>query len=238
MWCSKWKSLLIDCIFPVLLHNLVWIHVHMHRSSKASHLFNIWPTLCHGCPNPFWLPLLSRAISFESDLHHHNLTIANLAASMDIGILPDQINIYKNECLVFSSWWRHQMETFSALLALCAGNSPVTGEFPTQRPVTRSFDVFFDLRVNKRLSKQSWGWWFKTPVSSLWRHCNANLSNKLPLPIQWRPMSAMPSQFTSSWISVRNIVHTDNKENIKVPHHWPFVWRIHQSPVFFLTKEQ
>ena len=44
-----------------------------------------------------------------------------------------------------SSWWRHQMETFSVLLALCAGNSPVTGEFLVQRPVTRSFDVFFDL---------------------------------------------------------------------------------------------
>ena len=61
-------------------------------------------------------------------------------------------------------WWRHQMETFSALLALCAGNSPVTGEFPAQRPVTRSFDVFFDLRLNKRLSKQSWGYWFETPI--------------------------------------------------------------------------
>ena len=45
------------------------------------------------------------------------------------------------------------METFSALLALCAGNSPVTGEFPSQRPVTRKFDVFFDLRQNTRLSK-------------------------------------------------------------------------------------
>ena len=45
------------------------------------------------------------------------------------------------------SRWRHQMETFSALLALCEGNSPVTGEFPSQRPVTRSFDVFFDLRL-------------------------------------------------------------------------------------------
>ena len=53
------------------------------------------------------------------------------------------------------TWWRHQMETFSAILAICAGNSPVPGEFPTQRPVTRSFDVFFDLRLNKRLSKQS-----------------------------------------------------------------------------------
>ena len=54
-------------------------------------------------------------------------------------------------------WWRHQMETFSALLAICAGNSPVTGEFPAQRPVTWSFDVFFDLHLNKRLSKQSSG---------------------------------------------------------------------------------
>ena len=70
-------------------------------------------------------------------------------------------------------WWRHQMETFSALLALCAGNSPVTGEFPAKRPVTRSFDVFFDLRLNKRLSKQSWGWWFETLSRPLWRHRNA-----------------------------------------------------------------
>ena len=69
--------------------------------------------------------------------------------------------------------WRHQMETFSALLTLCAGNSPVTGEFSAQRPITRSFDVFFDLRMNKRLGKQSWGWWFETPSRSLWRHCNA-----------------------------------------------------------------
>ena len=62
----------------------------------------------------------------------------------------------------------------SALLALYVGNSPVTGEFPTQRPVTWSFDVVFDLRMNKRLSKQSWGWWFETPSRSLWRHCNVS----------------------------------------------------------------
>ena len=47
-----------------------------------------------------------------------------------------------------------------------------SGEFPTQRPVTRSFDVFFDLRLNKRLSKQPWGWWFETPSFPLWRQCN------------------------------------------------------------------
>ena len=46
------------------------------------------------------------------------------------------------------------------------------GEFPTQRPVTRSFDIFFDLRLNKRLNKQPWGWWFETPSWSSWRQCN------------------------------------------------------------------
>ena len=71
-----------------------------------------------------------------------------------------------------STWWRHQMETFSALLVICAGNSPVTGEFPTQRPVTWSFNVFFHMRLNKQLSKQSWGWWFETPSRPLWRYCN------------------------------------------------------------------
>ena len=78
-----------------------------------------------------------------------------------------------NGCVCYQrSWWRHQMETFSALLAICAGNSPVTGEFPAQRPVSRSFGVCFDLRLNKRLSKQWWGWWFETPLRPLWHHCN------------------------------------------------------------------
>ena len=62
------------------------------------------------------------------------------------------------------TWRRHQRETFSALLAICAGNSP--------GPVTRSFDVFFDLRPNKRQSKQSRGWWLETPWRPLWRHSN------------------------------------------------------------------
>ena len=71
-----------------------------------------------------------------------------------------------------TTWWRHQMEKFSALLTLCAGNSPVTGEFSAERPVTRSFDVFFDLHQIKRLSKHLRGWWFETLSRPLWRHCN------------------------------------------------------------------
>ena len=70
------------------------------------------------------------------------------------------------------SWWRHQMETFSALLAPWAGNSPVAGEFPAPKPVTRSFDVYFDLHLNKRLCKQSIRHLFEMPSCSLWRQCN------------------------------------------------------------------
>ena len=114
------------------------------------------------------------------------------------------------------AWWRYKMETFSALLASVRRihrspvNSPHKGQWqgalvfsliciwingsvnnrgagdlrrhrahhdvivmvPGQRPVKRSFDVFFDLRLNKRLSKQWWGWWFEKLSRPLWRHCN------------------------------------------------------------------
>ena len=67
------------------------------------------------------------------------------------------------------------METFSAFLAVCAGSSSVIGEFLAQRSVTRSFDVFFDLRLHERLSENSRGWWFETPSRPLWRHSNVDL---------------------------------------------------------------
>ena len=63
----------------------------------------------------------------------------------DTGWDPSQLSL--------TQWWRHQMETFFALLTICAGNSLVTGEFPAKRPVTRSFEVFFDLYLNEQLSK-------------------------------------------------------------------------------------
>ena len=68
------------------------------------------------------------------------------------------------------------MKTFSALLSICAGNSPVTGEFPSQRPVTRGLDAFFDLCLNKRLSKQLISRWFVTPSRPLWHHCNETIT--------------------------------------------------------------
>ena len=80
------------------------------------------------------------------------------------------IRLFVRELVQAKSWWRHQMETFSTLLALCAGNSPVTGEFPSQRSMMQSVDNFFDVHLNKRLSKQSRHWWFEQPSRSLQRH--------------------------------------------------------------------
>ena len=80
--------------------------------------------------------------------------------------------------MCFHPWCRHQMETFSALSALCAGNSQVTGEFPSQRPVTQSFDVFSFLICAwlHGFKSKSWGWWLETPSRSLWHQCNETVS--------------------------------------------------------------
>ena len=90
-----------------------------------------------------------------------------------ISLTKNSINILLALVRWCIPWWCHQMETFSVLLAICVGSSPVPSEFPAQRPVMRSFDVFFDLCLNKLLNKQSWGWWFETLLCPLWRRCNA-----------------------------------------------------------------
>ena len=90
------------------------------------------------------------------------------------------------------------METFSALLAICAENSPVTDEFPAQRPVTQSFDVFSDLRLNKRLSKQSWTWWFETLSRPLWRHCN--VKSTISKHMSQTKFMSMSREITLGWM--------------------------------------
>ena len=101
-----------------------------------------------------------------------NLTFSNQVTAMQTIILFSKRKWQWTFCKF--AWWRHQMETFSALLALCAGNSSVTGEFPAQRPVTRTLIFSLICARNKWSSKQSPGWWFETPSCSLWRHCNCN----------------------------------------------------------------
>ena len=73
---------------------------------------------------------------------------------------------------IIQPWWRHQMETFSALLILYAGNSPVPVSCPHKGQWRRA--LMFSLIcawINDWVNKP-WGWWFETPSWSLWRHCN------------------------------------------------------------------
>ena len=84
--------------------------------------------------------------------------------------------------VIYGHFWRIMMTSsngniFRVTGPLC-GEFTSPGEFPAHRPVTRGFDVFFDLRPNKRLSKQPWGWWFETLSSSLWRHDNVKFELK------------------------------------------------------------
>ena len=68
--------------------------------------------------------------------------------------------------------WRHDMETFSMLLVLCDGNRPVNCGLSSQGPVSRNFDIFFDVHLSKQLSNHSGPRLFVTPSWLLWRHNN------------------------------------------------------------------
>ena len=83
---------------------------------------------------------------------------------------PSQILLHTQ---MDSPWWHHQMETFSASLVLCAGNSPVTGEFPCKGHWRGALMISLICTLNKRLIKHSWGWWFEASLCPLWRHCKA-----------------------------------------------------------------
>ena len=73
--------------------------------------------------------------------------------------------------IILNSWITHEMTCQTKVMRAvgCLENP-----FPSQRPVTQSFDILFDLRLNKRLSKQSWGWWFETLSRPLWRHSHVS----------------------------------------------------------------
>ena len=131
---------------------------------KEVYLQSYWQHYCR--KNIF--RMLGRYVSIDAYTHTHarkhsdifDLFLSSSLCHIIYAIDDTLLWFVHTITLIDVSWWRHQMETFSALLAICAGNSPVSGQFPAQRPVTRSFDIFLDLSLNKRLSKQSWGWWF------------------------------------------------------------------------------
>ena len=126
--------------------DLVWHNSHLIQGIRKYyfHYVQIW--ICEYCGN---------------------IAIADRLQSPNV-IITDQLWAWT---ITANGWSHHEMETFSALLVICAGNSLVTSEFPTNRPVTWSFHIFFDLLLNKWLSKQWWGWWFEMPSHPLWRYC-------------------------------------------------------------------
>ena len=120
------------------------------------------------------------------------------------------------------------METFSALLAIWAGNSPVPSEFPAQRPVMQSFDVFFDLCLNRRLCKQSWGWWLEMPSHSLLCQCN-EICSCYALHVfivwykKWSPCTSVFDQFISCHWCAENFITN--------MHFWIMILKAHDKSI-------
>ena len=158
---SCWKD-----NFPCIFYWVAWklskgqlsVHPVMKIVSKLHFGFSVWWGFTEPC-------LCKPHFMREVHVHQDELLSDRVINVTVTGLIPRH-----QQSL---SWWRHQNH-ISMLLALCAGNSPVTGEFPTQRPMTQSFHVFFGLLLNKRWSKQQWGWWFETPSHLLWLQCNVN----------------------------------------------------------------
>ena len=123
----------------------------------------------------WWLIVVTWNNSFSDGKESYCLWFEFSWCACDVTLMVWKLKRYCNWEHIYSSvlsksfMMTSSNGTFSALLALCAGNSPVPGEIPAQRPVTRSFDVFFDVRPNKRLSKQWLSWWFETPSRPFWR---------------------------------------------------------------------
>ena len=136
----EWEITAIIYVHP---HNL-WQEQQKHIPSLTIHSFTILMIKGQGTGvyMPQYLLKWSRNIG-EDATFHANLLGLNFFIKLVIYILN------RNVMMTSSNG------KFSALLTLCAGNSPVTGEFPSQKPVTRSFHVFFDLHLSKLLSKQS-----------------------------------------------------------------------------------
>ena len=165
-------------------HHLSWEEINIE--SRYFHTNDcIYTCICRlwHCQKCFWnwlgfgISAIWLNLSLIMHHYHRNAVCLQHSTSLSQGCLVHQVPTFKLTMnlglfLCTISWWCHHMETLSTLLAFCVGNSPVTVEFPAQRPVTRSFDVFFDLCLNKQWHKQWRCFLFETPSCSLWRHCN------------------------------------------------------------------
>ena len=130
--------------------------------------FGLWWMGAYMMDTVIWCNYLTAALS------SHGLLIPSNRKLLNITIYPSSGHAQGGRIMMTSP----NGNIFRVTGHLC-------GEFTGQRPVTRSFDVFFHLHLNERLSKQSWGWWFETPSCSLWRHCNDRSYRLIPWIANW-----------------------------------------------------
>ena len=139
--------------------NQYWFHVNVNICPCHNHMLVLLVSVSKTGPKPTGpvasshrekLRQLSYGIPIVRLMQFHNACVNSIFSPSAIMMTSSNGNIFR------------------VTGPLCGSR----GEFPTQRPVTRTFDVFFDLRPNIRLSKQPWGWWFETPSCPLWRHRN------------------------------------------------------------------
>ena len=137
----------------------------------------LWNIIAHPRPN------FNSGLSKPSGM----MAIASDWKTWDMIIVSQHKNKYSNDVHVISMMTSSNGNIFRVTGHLC-GEFTGPGEFPTQRPVTRRFDVYFDLRLNKRLCKQSWGWWFETllcPLRVTVMPSNHSLFSPRPSTVMW-----------------------------------------------------
>ena len=138
-------------------------------------------------------------------------------------------NLIQHRSVIINTWWawlifllHHYMYVImmssNGFIFRVTGSlwGEFTGGFPSQRPVTRSFDVFFDLRMNIWMSAQSRRWWFETSSRSLWRHCNV---------------------WVHTWLCVRVLLHKCNTFH-QYNSHWEHHCRIIANASWFISDKE
>ena len=181
-WNSEYAA--SDINFDLLSHSELVTYIYV--SELCRHCCRYWLNTYQ--PDPWKLKeifdqntkMLFRENAFEKVVCKRSALLFRTQCVKPVN-MASQSNTGCDICLLFPFSLTHRAcmmtssngNIFRVTGPLC-GEFTGPGEFPTQRPVTRSFDVFFDLRLNKRLSKQPWGWWFEAPSWSLWRQYNVS----------------------------------------------------------------
>ena len=149
------------CIYNTLAVSVLFMRATVEPDGYNYNL--VQRIICTFVTNNTWVACHSSNV-WSNQLCNTTNTVANLEKKILRNVLVFLHLLKKHP--------RHHMEAFSALLDLCAMNSPVTVEFPSKRASNASFDVFFDVSLNKLSNNRRW---FETPGCSLWRHCNVIL---------------------------------------------------------------